>query len=228
VIQVYLIENGLSPYRDAWSLQQKLFDYATGQRNTHFLLLTEHDPVITIGKSGTLKNLLARPEYLKQHQIDLVEIDRGGDITFHGPGQLVGYPVLDLSSFKKDVHWYLRMLEEVIIRTLKTFGLTAGRAEGLTGVWVNDAKICAMGIKVTRWITMHGFALNVNTDLKYFQHIVPCGINDKSVTSISRLVGNKVDLKHVIKELVDRFEQVFQVTCVPLPKNLLSLSKIQE
>jgi len=216
--RVYLLNKGLLPYRDAWALQKKIFEFVTENRDTHFLILTEHDPVITIGKTGSRQNLLANPEYLKEQKIDLVEIDRGGDITFHGPGQVVGYPILDLISFRKDVHWYLRMLEEVMIGTLKKFDITANRIAGLTGVWVGNTKICAMGIKVTRWITMHGFALNVNTDLNYFQHIIPCGINDRGVTSISKLVGNNVDINHVIKELVGQFEQVFEVTCRSAPQ----------
>ncbi len=216
--QVYLHKYGFSSYRDAWTLQQELFDDVTKQRNIHHLVLTEHHPVITIGKSGTKKNLLVRPEYLEQQNIDLVEIDRGGDITFHGPGQLIGYPILDLTAFKKDVHWYLRMLEEIIIRTLYVFDIDSGRVPGLTGVWINNAKICAIGIKVTRWVTMHGFALNVNTDLSFFKHIIPCGINDKQVTSISQLVGNNLDINHVIKELVGQFEQVFEVSCISIPQ----------
>ncbi len=216
--QVYLIENGLVSYHDGWTLQKKLFKQVTEQRNIHYLVLTEHNPVITIGKSGARRNLLTNPEYLQQQHIDLVEIDRGGDITFHGPGQIVGYPILDLSAFHKDVHWYLRMLEEVIIRTLRTFSIESVRVPGMTGVWVQDAKICAIGIKVTRWVTMHGFALNVNTDLSFFDHIIPCGLEDKGVTSISKFTGNIVDKNHVIKELVGQFQQVFEVICIPAPQ----------
>jgi len=217
--QVYLIENGLVSYNDGWTLQKKLFKQVTEQRNIHYLFLTEHHPVITIGKSGTHKNLLTSQEYLHQQHIDVVEIDRGGDITFHGPGQIVGYPIMDLCAFYKDVHWYLRMLEEVIIRTLRTFHIESSRVPGMTGVWVQDAKICAIGIKVTRWVTMHGFALNVNTDLSFFDHIIPCGIDDKGVTSISQLTGNIVNKNHVIKELVGQFQQVFEVICSPAPNN---------
>jgi lipoyl(octanoyl) transferase len=220
--KVHIIDCGITSYNTAWGLQQKLFDRVTEHRNLNYLILTQHFPVITIGKSGTRSHLLAAPEYLKRHHIDLVEIDRGGDITFHGPGQVVGYPILDLNGFRKDVHWYLRMLEEVIIRTLEYFDIKGSRLEGLTGVWVGDQKICAMGIKVTRWVTMHGFALNVNTDLSFFQHIIPCGINDKGVTSISRIIGNNVDINLVINKLRGHFEQVFGVTCISEPYTLYS------
>ena len=230
--RVYLIEVAHTAYRAAWSLQRELFDYANKNQNTHFLVLTEHDPVITIGRTGTLKNLLVPAEYLAQQAIDLVEIDRGGDITFHGPGQIVGYPILDLNGFKRDVHWYLRTLEDVIIGTLQTFDIDAGRIPGLTGVWTGGRKICAMGIKVTRWVTMHGFALNVNTDLGFFKHIIPCGITDRGVTSISELTGNIVDINQVIKEVVGQFEQVFKVRCIAAPHSLYhtipTLRKMQE
>ncbi len=196
------------------------------------MVLTEHDPVITIGRTGTMKNLLVPPEYLARQGIDLVEIDRGGDITFHGPGQIVGYPILDLNSFQRDVHWYLRTLEGVIIGTLQAFNIDAGRIPGLTGVWAGGRKVCAMGIKVTRWVTMHGFALNVNTDLEFFKHIIPCGIADRGVTSISELTGNIVDINHVIKELVGRFEQDFKVKCIAAPRSVYqtipTLLKMQE
>lgn len=219
---VHIIDCGITSYNTAWELQQKLFDRVTEHRHLNYLILTQHFPVITIGKSGTRRHLLAAPEYLQQHHIELVEIDRGGDITFHGPGQVVGYPILDLNGFRKDVHWYLRMLEEVIIRTLEYFDIKGSRLEGLTGVWVGNQKICAMGIKVTRWVTMHGFALNVNTDLSFFQHIIPCGINDKGVTSISRIVGNNVDINLVINKLRGHFEQVFEVACISEPYALHS------
>jgi lipoyl(octanoyl) transferase len=199
-------------YHEAWDFQKKLFDQVVAERSENYLILTEHKPVITLGKTGTLKNLLTDPSLLSSKGIDLVEIDRGGDITFHGPGQLIGYPILDLSQFQKDIHWYLRNIEEVIIQTLHDFGIQAERIAKLTGVWVNNRKICAIGIKVTRWVTMHGFALNISTDLNYFKHIIPCGITDYGVTSILEETGNIIARKDVINNLCNHFRSIFDVS----------------
>lgn len=209
---IELIKPGITNYHEAWDFQRKLFDQVVEERSENYLILTEHKPVITLGKSGTLENLLTDPSLLSSKGIDLVEIDRGGDITFHGPGQLIGYPILDLSQFQKDVHWYLRNLEEVIIQTLRDFGIRAVRIAKLTGVWVNNRKICAIGVKVTRWVTMHGFALNISTDLEYFNHIIPCGISNHGVTSILEETGNIIARKDVINSLCNHFRSLFDVT----------------
>jgi lipoyl(octanoyl) transferase len=211
---IQLIETGLLNYHDAWNLQKKLFQDVTENRNTNYLILTEHPAVITLGKNSDKQNIVSNSNILESQNIDVVEIDRGGDVTFHGPGQIVGYPVFNLEKFKKDVHWYLRSIEEVIIQTLTNYQITATRIKGLTGVWVENQKICAIGIKVTRWVTMHGFALNVATALNYFDHIVPCGISDKSVTSINQIINGSVDIKEVKENICKSFENIFQVEMI--------------
>jgi lipoyl(octanoyl) transferase len=208
---IEIIESGKTDYHEAWEFQKKLFNQVVDNRSQNYLILTEHNPVITIGKTGSFKNLLTDPVHLKSSGIEVVEIDRGGDITFHGPGQLVGYPILDLSQFKRDIHWYLRSLEEVIIQTLLDFEIEGKRLPNLTGVWVKGKKICAIGVKVTRWVTMHGFALNVSTNLDYFNHIIPCGISDHGVTSIFNQIGNIVDQKDVINSLNHYFSKIFEI-----------------
>ncbi|UOQ97934.1 lipoyl(octanoyl) transferase LipB [Hymenobacter sp. 5317J-9] len=202
---------GLVDYVPTWELQEALMagtlaiktqnraaeTSGTPQQPTpNHLLLCEHPHTYTLGKSGKPEHLLLDDDALTAHHASFHRINRGGDITYHGPGQLVGYPILDLDNFRPDIHWYLRMLEEAVIRTLAGYGLNAGRIAGLTGVWLdweegapNPRKICALGVKCSRWVTLHGFALNVTPDLSYFGHIVPCGITDKAVTSLAREVG---------------------------------------
>jgi len=175
------------------------------------LFLTEHPPVYTFGKSGHPENLLLPESEIRRRGIELFWADRGGDITFHGPGQLVGYPIFDLHDFYLDVGRFLREVEEGIIRALAAFSIDAGRIPGLTGVWVGEKKIAAIGIKLSRWVTKHGFALNVNTDLGYFQYIVPCGIADKPVTSMQALLGEAVPMHAVIEALMQSFSQVFDL-----------------
>jgi lipoyl(octanoyl) transferase len=201
-------------YRRCWELQQRLFDLRSGGMIGDTLILTEHDPVYTIGNGGDQNHLLASPAELSLIGADVVATNRGGDITYHGPGQLVGYPILDLTSFYRDLHRYLRDLEEVVIRTLARFGVKGGRAEGYTGVWIGNEKICALGVRTSRWVTMHGFALNVSTDLKYFDRIIPCGIFEKGVTSLEAVVGHSVSLNDVIPALLEEFSGVFGVECV--------------
>ena len=213
--EVTLIQSGTSDYREMWEIQKQLHQSVVNNGNEQYLIITEHKPVITIGKSGSKNNLLANPDWLKKQDIDVIENDRGGDITFHGPGQIVGYPILNLAKFKKDIHWYLRAIEDVIIKSLGELGLTAQRQEKLTGVWIENRKICAIGVKTSRWVTMHGFALNVLTNLDYFKMIVPCGINDKGVTSISHELGNTIDQNQVINNLVSNFQDIFRVNLVP-------------
>ncbi len=214
---------GHYPYRDAWKLQtaiqQRLVKQKKARRegktdevDKEILLFVEHPHVYTLGKSGNKKNLLKGTTELAGFDAEFVETDRGGDITYHGPGQIVGYPILDLDRHFTDIHKYLRCLEEVIIKTCADFDIEAGRIEGLTGVWAGQEKICAMGIRCSRWVTMHGFAFNVNTDLGYFNHIIPCGITDKAVTSLHKILGEPVDGAQVKKLLVSHFEEVFDVT----------------
>jgi lipoyl(octanoyl) transferase len=218
-------------YQDAWDLQESLL-----QRNvkiksavfameppeqvtqtTHHLLFVEHPAVYTLGKSGKMEHVLIGEEERAKKGIQFFQTNRGGDITFHGPGQVVGYPILDLEKFYTDIGKYLRSLEEVIILTLAEYGIIAGRSSGETGVWLDalekgkERKICAMGVRCSRWITMHGFALNVNTDLDYFNGIIPCGIQDKKVTSIREELGREVDMEEVKEKLKRNFEEVFEV-----------------
>lgn len=220
---VTVVDLGLMPYREAWNLQREIQgkivsekleirDGKRGERSTaDHLLFVEHPHVYTLGKSGNAANLLMAAAELHEIDADYVEIDRGGDITYHGPGQIVGYPILDLENYFRDIHRYLRSLEEVIISVCGEYGIEAGRQKGLTGVWVSDRKVCAMGIRCSRWVTMHGFALNVNTDLRYFDHIVPCGIQNKRVTSLSELLGEKVAIAEVKEKITRHFSAQFGV-----------------
>ena len=185
---------------------------------SNYLILCEHPHVYTLGKSGSIDNLLLDDQGLKDHNAQFYRINRGGDITYHGPGQLVAYPILDLDNFFNDIHKYLRYLEEAVIMTLADFGLPAGRIDGLTGVWIDfeegakdPRKICAMGVKSSRWVTMHGLALNVSTDLSYFGHIVPCGIDDKAVTSMNKELGKHVDMSEVQERLTYHIAEVFEM-----------------
>ena len=185
-------------------------------KTDNFLLFVEHYPVFTLGKSGDINNLLTNKEFLTENKIDFFKTNRGGDITFHGPGQIVVYPILDLDNFFTDIHKYLRTLEEVIIATLSDYGILGFRIDGQTGVWVGKGKfpaqkICAFGVRASRWVTMHGMSLNVNTNLDYFKYIVPCGINDKGVTSIKEELGRKVLLSEVKKRIARHFINFFEV-----------------
>ena len=217
---------GLLDYLKAWDKQEEVFANTiavkTKNRNQpedeeltpNFLNFVEHPHVYTLGKSGKPENLLLDATGLKEKQAVYYKINRGGDITYHGPGQIVGYPILDLDNFITDIHLYLRTLEEAVILTLKDYGIQAGRYTGFTGVWIdadnNKArKICAMGVRCSRWVTMHGFAFNVNVDLDYFKNIVPCGIDDKDVTSIERELGRKVDMEEVKKILKNHIAVLF-------------------
>lgn len=216
------IDLGLIDYQKAWDYQTQLFQSILDiksenrlaaarvpQTTNNYLLFCEHPPVYTLGKSGDEKNLLINTEALQTIGATYYHINRGGDITFHGPGQLVVYPVIDMENFFTDIHQYMRLLEESVILTLKEVGITSGRIPGLTGVWIDDGdekrarKICAMGVKTSRWVSMHGLALNVNVDLTYFNHIVPCGIDNKAVTSVEKELGSKAgmaSIKTILKE----------------------------
>ena len=226
--QTRYINLGLIDYKDAWDYQTDLFQRVLGvkaenrslpdnqQRLTdNFLVFCQHPHVYTLGKSGKEENLLVKDDELKVIGASYYHINRGGDITYHGPGQIVGYPIIDLENFFTDIHKYMRLLEEAVIQTVREFGISAGRIPGLTGVWINHnekesaRKICALGVKTSRWVTMHGFALNVNTDLNYFSHIVPCGIDDKEVTSLQKELGQAVDLSAVEEILKNKIADLF-------------------
>lgn len=226
-VPVIVEDWGLMDYREAWDKQELLFaEKATDKLHartegadrhpiSNHLIFCEHPHVYTLGKSGDPKNLLVDEAGLKRIGATYYPINRGGDITYHGPGQIVGYPILDLEQFFTDIHRYLRTLEEAIIRTLLPYGITGDRLEGYTGVWLDPhdpekaRKICAMGVRCSRWITMHGFAFNVNTDLSYFDHIVPCGIDDKAVTSMRAELGHQVDMQEVQQQLLAHLIQLF-------------------
>lgn len=216
---------GVLSYEDSWEHQKTIFENIISQKiknrtlkkknkTDNYLLIVEHKPIFTIGKSGDTSNLLLNKKQLKSKNIEFKKINRGGDITFHGSGQVVGYPILDLDNFFTDIGQYLRTLEEVIISAIGFFGLKGYRINGETGVWVkdklnSDKKICAFGIKASRWVTMHGFALNVNTDLKYFDYIVPCGISDKGVTSLEETLNKKITTKMVKQKIYENFARLF-------------------
>lgn len=221
---------GMMDYKDAWDYQEILFSEITQQKllNRHnvnvqptqnYLLFVEHPHVYTLGKSGDLTNLLLNETQLFEKGASFYRINRGGDITYHGPGQFVGYPILDLENFFTDIHKYLRLLEEAIILTLAEYSIYATRSAGETGVWIDigtpfSRKICAMGVRASRWVTMHGFALNVNTNLGYFDHIVPCGIKGKGVTSMAAELGKMVNEQQVKSKFLTHFESLFNATLV--------------
>ena len=233
--EVKVIDLGTIDYQEAWDYQEKLFkeviDIKLANRDKpddqqvptpNYLIFCEHPHVYTLGKSGSAQNLLLDAKGLEEKQATYYKINRGGDITYHGPGQLVCYPIIDLDNFFEDIHKYLRLLEEAIIETLDHFGINAGRIEKLTGVWIdfdsedsngprNPRKICAMGVRSSRWVTMHGLALNVNTNLEYFGNIIPCGINDKAVTSMEKELAGPLNIKQVQEVLQGQIGSLFQM-----------------
>ncbi len=223
---VHFQDLGLMDYQKAWDYQEEIFGKTIARKienrknekqipTDNFLLFVEHPHVYTLGKSGKEEHLLLDAEQLKLKEATYYKINRGGDITYHGPGQLVGYPIFDLDHFFSDIHKYLRFLEEAVIRTLAEFGIESGRVEGLTGVWVggetdNPRKICAMGVKSSRWVTMHGIGFNINSDLDYFGYIVPCGIEDKAVTSMKKELGRELDMDEVKTILKTKLAEIFE------------------
>lgn len=237
---IYQQINNIS-YQEAWdlqtSIQQALIKAKLAKRNLsiiklrsftqkHRFILCEHNPVYTLGKSGTIDNLLLNEQELNENHIEYFKINRGGDITYHGPGQITGYPILDLDCFFTDVHKYVRTIEEIIIRVLNHYNINGSRIKGFTGVWVKSEdpelphrKIAAIGVHLSRWVTMHGFALNVNTDLSYFDNIIPCGIvdEDKTITSIENEVGKYIDMNEVRELLKINFAQLFDCNLVKEP-----------
>jgi lipoyl(octanoyl) transferase len=228
--QIVVKDLGLIDFQAAWDYQEQLLrdNVQLKQRRTaadpsslpttNYLLFCEHPPVYTLGKSGHIENLLISQEELQEQGIGFVPTNRGGDITFHGPGQVVGYPILDLENFFTDLGKYLRYLEEMVIRTLAEYGITGDRSKGETGVWLDPhdkqkaRKICAMGIRCSRWVTMHGFAVNVNTPMNYFDGIVPCGIINKKVTSLESELGHRVDTEEVKAKLLKHFNDLFNTS----------------
>ena len=221
---------GLIDYKEAWDYQTELFQGIVDSKirnrklskeeqnvTPNYLLFCEHPHVYTLGKSGSENHLLLNEKGLEEKNAVYYKINRGGDITYHGPGQIVGYPIIDLDNFFTDIHKYLRYLEEAIIRTIAEYGIEGGRIDGLTGVWIdyidqkNPRKICALGVKSSRWVTMHGFALNVNTNLSYFGNIVPCGIDDKAVTSMEKELGKPINLEEVQLRLIEHLIELFEM-----------------
>lgn len=237
--KVKFIDLGQKDYQETWDLQEKLFGEIVANKirnrslavfeqvvTDNYLLFVEHPHVYTLGKSGDSSHLLLDEAQLEEKGARFYKINRGGDITYHGPGQLVGYPILDLDNFFTDIHKYLRLLEEAVILTLADYGVAAGRIIGLTGVWLdhelqaNPRKICALGVKSSRWVTMHGFAFNVNVEVDYFSNIVPCGIPDKAVTSLHLEVGQKVDEREVKERLKQHLAQQFEMELETITEHL--------
>ena len=206
-----VIKLGVVDYGEAYNLQKQLLEEHIQGKGRDSLLLLQHNPVITIGRSGSRDNILIPESALTAAGIEICEIDRGGDVTYHGPGQLTGYPIINLRHFRKDVHWYLRQLEETIIKVLAEYSITGERMEGYTGVWVGNEKVAAIGVGIRRWITYHGFAFNVYPDMSHFQMIRPCGITDKGVTSLEKLLGFRADMDGVVERTASAFAEVLDI-----------------
>ena len=239
--KVQVVDLNLVPYQEAWDMQERLMSDISGIKlanrdhpqndlsiTPNYLLFCQHPHVYTLGKSGDASHLLMREEFLHTINATFFKTNRGGDITYHGPGQLVGYPIFDLENFYTDIHLYLRMLEEAIILTCQDYGLEAGRINGLTGVWINHEsdqarKSCAFGVKASRWISMHGFAFNVNSDLSYFSHIVPCGISEKGVTSLSHELGVGVSEFEVKEIVLGHLSDLFGFEIIRVPRETISV-----
>ena len=218
---------GLIDYKDAWDLQKHTFELRYQKKISDIIYLLEHPHTYTLGKVADEKNLIGSKEYLDKKKISVYNIDRGGDITYHGPGQIVGYPIIDLKEWQNDTHKYLRALEEVIIRTCDHYGIKGIRDPKYTGVWIENRKIAAIGIKISRWITMHGFAFNVNTDLSLFTGIIPCGIVDKEITSLQKELSRSVSVTEVKEILLKNFMKVFGYNNMSaLPKEKLLAAEL--
>ena len=203
--QIIIQDLGQRPYQEVWAYQKEIQAKRIAGEIEDTFLMVEHEPVYTLGKNANENHLLQS----RDQSVDVFNIERGGDITFHGPGQLVGYPILDLSNYKKSVSWYMRTLEQIIIDTVSEFGIEAKRIEGLTGVWVGDEKIAALGVRIRRWVTMHGFSINVNTDLTFYDGIIPCGIFDHGITSMEQLLCRPQDMEKVKKVVRSKFGYYF-------------------
>jgi len=203
--QIIIHDLGQRPYQEVWDYQKEIQAKRIAGEIEDTFLMVEHEPVYTLGKNANENHLLQS----RDQSVDVFNIERGGDITFHGPGQLVGYPILDLSNYKKSVSWYMRTLEQIIIDTVSEFGIEAKRIEGLTGVWVGDEKIAALGVRIRRWVTMHGFSINVNTDLTFYDGIIPCGIFDHGITSMEQLLCRPQNIEKVKKVVRSKFGYYF-------------------
>ena len=205
--QIDIQDLGKLLYKKTWNYQKELLKKRSKNEINDTLILVEHEPVFTLGKNADENHILQNyPDNIKTYQIE-----RGGDVTYHGPGQLVGYPILDLRNYKKSISWYMRSLEQVIIDTLFDYNITANRKNGLTGVWYNNEKIAALGVRVSRWITMHGFSLNVNPNLNHYKNIIPCGIFEHGVTSMSNILNKHVEYEHVKKTIIKKFINQFKI-----------------
>jgi len=217
----------LIDYKEAWELQKEVLEARHQNKIEDTLFLLEHNNTYTLGKIADKNNLIGSEDFLKKNNISVYDIDRGGDITYHGPGQIVGYPIINLNNWKNDTHKYLRALEEVLVLTCAQYGLKAERNCKYTGVWIGNRKIAAIGIKVKRWITMHGFAFNVNPDLALFNGIIPCGINDKEVTSLNKELSNKTNISEVKENILSNFKKVFEYDKIKnINLNEISLSEM--
>ena len=204
-VKVNTMNLGKKSYGEVWNLQKKMQIKRMAGEIDDLLILVEHNPVYTLGKNADVNHLLQS----RDRTIEVFNVERGGDITFHGPGQLVGYPIIDLANYKKSVSWYMHSLEQLTIEVLSEFEISAKRVKGLTGVWVGDKKIAAQGVRLTRWVTMHGFSINVNTDLSYYNGIIPCGIFDRGVTSMEELLGSTQKMEKIRTLVVNKFNQIF-------------------
>ena len=204
-VKVNTMDLGKRSYGEVWNLQKKMQIKRMAGEIDDLLILVEHDPVYTLGKNADVNHLLQS----RDRTIEVFNVERGGDITFHGPGQLVGYPIIDLANYKKSVSWYMHSLEQLTIEVLSEFEISAKRVKDLTGVWVGDKKIAAQGVRLTRWVTMHGFSINVNTDLSYYNGIIPCGIFDRGVTSMEELLGSTQRMEKIRTLVIDKFNQIF-------------------
>ncbi len=213
-MKAYHLNLGLTDFKEVWDLQKKIIEFRQKNKFEDIIITNHHNKVYTLGRTGDKNHLLLSDEELMENKISYYEIDRGGDLTYHGPGQLVVYPIFDLHNYYLDSHRYLRDLEEVIIRTLNEFDIKAGREEEYTGVWVGDEKICAIGIKIVRWFTMHGLALNVNNDMWYFHKIIPCGIFHKGVTSMKKIAKKEIDAGKLITIILEKFKEVFNIDVI--------------
>jgi len=227
---VFFKDLGLIEYKKAWVYQEKIFDKTLAiksinrkeglnKKTENHLIFCEHPHVYTLGNRGNKENLLVNEDYLKKRGAAFYKTNRGGDVTYHGPGQIVGYPIFDLDTFFNDIHKYLRLLEESVILTLKEYSINSDRSIGETGVWLDVGrptarKICALGVKTSRWVSMHGFAFNINTDLSYFENIIPCGITDKKVTSLEHEIGEKIDIEKVKSRLKSNIERIFDIKLI--------------
>ena len=209
MMRLQLVELGRCDYDEAWKIQLALHAKAVADPGQSYLVLVEHPPVITLGRRAEKRHVLFGAAELERRGVQVREVDRGGDVTYHGPGQLVAYPIMQLTGKRRDVHGYFRSLEEIVIRLLADYGVAAGRIDGLTGVWIGNEKICAMGVAIKKWTTYHGLALNIDPDLRHFQLITPCGISDKGVTSLRKILGREMESGEVSRGLVNHFTAEF-------------------